>query len=100
VQVRKVIQIPVKVRSFVIGKGGETIRQIEENSGAKIVFPKPGEKNKESSAPEIKADGGDDDDDDEEEQVEVTLEGSEYSVQIANQHIDKIVADKVCFSHD
>ncbi|RPA71329.1 hypothetical protein BJ508DRAFT_419956 [Ascobolus immersus RN42] len=89
-KIKASVFIPAQVRSFVIGKGGETIRGIERDSGAKITFPKAGEKSNDAPAREANADDGEDEDD--EEQVEVKLEGSEYSVQVAKQKIDAIVA--------
>jgi predicted PilT family ATPase len=75
------VQIPKSVRAQVIGKGGATIKAIQEKTGARIHMPK----NDDTNA------GADDDDD---AMVEVKIEGNALAAEMARAEIQKFADER------
>lgn len=70
--------IPTSVRSQIIGKGGETIKRIQQSSGARVQMPQMPK-------------GGDTAAQDEDETINITLEGDPLSRGLARNEIAKIL---------
>lgn len=75
------VPIPQSSRAFIIGKGGATIKSLQEKTGAKIQLPKSDE-----SQPI--------DDDDGEAEVDVIVEGHALAAAYARDEILKIVGER------
>ncbi|TFB00548.1 Vigilin 1 [Trichoderma ghanense] len=80
---KAVIQVPIpqSTRAFIIGKGGATIKSIQERTGAKIQMPKA-----DADQPVDKQD--------DEAIVLVTVEGNAISAAAAEREIEKIVNER------
>ncbi|KAH8897083.1 hypothetical protein GQ53DRAFT_818371 [Thozetella sp. PMI_491] len=76
------VSIPRSARAHIIGKGGSTIKAIQEKSGARIQLPK-----EESSAPYPT-------DDDEDGFIDVLVEGNTVSAATARDEILKIAGER------
>lgn len=74
------VPIPRSARAHLIGKGGATIKAIQEKSGARVQLPKTDE-----------AQGADDEDED--ALVDVIVEGNTVSAAVARDAIKKIAGD-------
>jgi polyribonucleotide nucleotidyltransferase len=79
------VPIPRSLRAHIIGKGGATIKSIQEKTGARIQMPKTDE-----------AQGNFDDDD--EATVDVIIEGNSLSAEMARQQVQKIVDERTATS--
>ncbi|KAK4219953.1 hypothetical protein QBC37DRAFT_302829 [Rhypophila decipiens] len=78
------VPIPQSARAHIIGKGGSTIKSLQEKSGARIQLPKV-----EEGQPPA------DDDDDDEGLIDVLVEGNAYSAAAARDLILKIAGERV-----
>jgi hypothetical protein len=80
---KQTIQVPIpqSVRAHIIGKGGATIKSLQERTGARIQLPKA----EDGAAPM-----GDDEDGD----IYVTVEGNAISAAAARDQIRKIVLER------
>ncbi|KAK0629124.1 hypothetical protein B0T17DRAFT_505715 [Bombardia bombarda] len=75
------VPIPQSARAHIIGKGGSTIKSLQEKSGAKIQLPKVEEN------PSV-------DDDDEDGMIDVLVEGNALSAATARDAILKIAGER------
>ncbi|KAB5583305.1 hypothetical protein GE09DRAFT_946916 [Coniochaeta sp. 2T2.1] len=74
------VPIPQSARAHIIGKGGSTIKSLQEKSGARIQLPK--------------ADEGQPVDDDDDATIDVMVEGNAHSAAIARDLILKIAGER------
>ncbi|CAG8560746.1 1982_t:CDS:10, partial [Ambispora leptoticha] len=81
------IQIPVSVRRFILGAGGETLKSISLRTGTRIQLPPRQEEHHEEKTSEL-------DYDDDEEQMTITIEGDEEGIDLAKANIEAIVNEK------
>jgi len=72
------VPIPQSSRAYIIGKGGATIKAIQERTGARIKFPRPEETT----------------DDDDDSEILITIEGNTVSAALARDEIFKIVEER------
>lgn len=77
------VSIPSSIRSHIIGKGGATIKSLQESTGARIQMPK--------SAEGLPAPYPIDDEDD---MVDIVVEGNPISISLARKAINKIVNER------
>ncbi|KAI9736536.1 MAG: hypothetical protein M1818_006047 [Claussenomyces sp. TS43310] len=77
------VPIPRSARAHIIGKGGSTIKAIQEGTGARIQMPKP----EDNAAAE-------NDDDDDDGTIDVVIEGDAVSTILARDEIVKIAGEK------
>ncbi|KAI5807382.1 hypothetical protein DFH27DRAFT_545989 [Peziza echinospora] len=75
------VVVPTFVRPHIIGKGGENIKKLQNESGTKITVPKQAE-----GEQQVHEDDG--------TTVTVVIEGDVEGTELAKSKIDKIVADK------
>ncbi|KAK3316181.1 hypothetical protein B0H66DRAFT_284136 [Apodospora peruviana] len=75
------VSIPQSARAHIIGKGGSTIKSLQEKSGARIQLPKV-EENQPSQ------------DEDEDGMIDVLVEGNAYSAAAARDAILKIAGER------
>lgn len=75
------VPIPQSTRAFIIGKGGATIKSLQDKTGAKIQLPKVDE-----NQPI--------DDEDDEATIDVEVEGNPLSAAYARDEIAKIVGER------
>ncbi|KAK3402116.1 hypothetical protein B0T20DRAFT_131417 [Sordaria brevicollis] len=75
------VQIPSSARAHIIGKGGSTIKSIQEKTGARVQLPKVDE-----SQPPA--------DEDDDSMINVHIEGNAFSAAAAKQEIDKIAGER------
>lgn len=73
------VPIPNSARAHIIGKGGSTIKSLQEKSGARIQLPK------------VETAAGDEDDDD---MIDVLVEGNALSAATARDLIQKIAGER------
>jgi rRNA processing protein Krr1/Pno1 len=76
------VPIPSSARAHIIGKGGATIKSIQEKTGARVQLPKVDE-----SAPNAG-------DDDEDSMIDVIVEGNAHSAAAAREAINKIAGER------
>ncbi|RFU77139.1 rna binding effector scp160 [Trichoderma arundinaceum] len=76
------VPIPQSTRAYIIGKGGATIKSLQEKTGAKIQLPKVDENQVV-------------DDEDDEALIDVIVEGNAHSAAYAQNEILKIVGERV-----
>ncbi|KAF8420208.1 hypothetical protein EV426DRAFT_249543 [Tirmania nivea] len=76
-----VISIPTSVRPHIIGRGGETIKRLQQETQTKINVPKMAE----GETPIFEDDGT---------TIEITVEGDAEGTEICKRMIDGIVAEK------
>ncbi|RFU32778.1 hypothetical protein B7463_g3550, partial [Scytalidium lignicola] len=74
------VPIPRSIRAHIIGKGGATIKALQEKTGARIQMPRD-----ESPAPV---------DDDEDAVVDVLIEGNALAAEMARQEVLKIAGER------
>ena len=72
--------------SFIIGKKGVNLKNIQEISGANVKFPK----REDMEITSVVAD-----DESEEDLVEITIEGIDSAVSKASEEINKIIDERV-----
>ncbi|KAK1782218.1 hypothetical protein QBC45DRAFT_7764 [Copromyces sp. CBS 386.78] len=75
------VEIPSSARAHIIGKGGSTIKAIQEKTGARIQLPKADE-----SQPPV--------DEDDDTMINVHVEGNAFSAAAAKQEIEKIAGER------
>ncbi|EPE25499.1 Eukaryotic type KH-domain (KH-domain type I) [Glarea lozoyensis ATCC 20868] len=80
INTQKSINVPVprSVRAHIIGKGGSTIKSIQQESGAKIQLPKV------EDTPELT--------DEEDDTINIVIDGNPIAVQLARAEIEKIAS--------
>ncbi|KAH8816113.1 putative RNA binding effector protein Scp160 [Xylogone sp. PMI_703] len=80
---KQVVKVPIprSTRAHIIGKGGATIKALQEKTGARIQMPRD-----ESPAPA--------DDDDDDAVVDVLIEGNAHAAEMARQEVLKIAGER------
>ncbi|GAO47518.1 hypothetical protein G7K_1723-t1 [Saitoella complicata NRRL Y-17804] len=82
-KIKTIVKVPSRVRRFIIGAKGATLREIETKTGAHVQLPKREE-----------TDAQEHEDSEEEVMVDVTVEGDFDGVRLAKEEIEKIVDER------